>query len=158
MRIGGRDFSGVAILVLDYDPLREEKQREAVTGMYRTLQRLLQEKYGGRDWATEAGGKSVIVLANEELVAEHQRDFEEMGLTFFPNWRESEEYGQLLREGLNQGNNIYLMRDIGKKQRGAAFGPAFTPKYALDRLSIKTLDSDLEIVNPDGRINLRPRH
>ncbi|MCL4390202.1 MAG: hypothetical protein M1484_02130 [Patescibacteria group bacterium] len=44
----------------------------------------------------------VTVLANEQLVALHQKDFEEAGLTFFPNWRQSPEYRQLLREGLRQ--------------------------------------------------------
>jgi len=81
MRIGNREFGRVAVLVLDYDSFGEERPSEAVVSMYGSLCRHLQEAYP----VPSRIGQDIVVLANEELVARHQKDFEQSGLTFFPN-------------------------------------------------------------------------
>jgi len=146
MRIGNQEFDRVAVLVLDYDPYREGRPSEAVVKMYGSLCRHLQETYP----VPSRIGQDVVVLANEELVARHQKDFEQSGLTFFPNWRDTQEYRELLREGLRQGQ-IYLMKDIGHK---GGVGSWFTPEYTLRQVT----EEALEIVDPENMINIRPKH
>lgn len=147
MIIGGREFNRVAILVLDYDPYREDKPSEAVIKVYDELIRLLERKYT----VPSGPGINAEVLANEELVAKHQKDFESHGLTFFPDWREAKSgYRELLREGLRQGTDIYVMEDIGNK---GGYGVWYMAKYAL----VNVTKDGIEITDPEGKIDIKPK-
>lgn len=135
MRIGETNFGRVAILVLDYDPNKEQNPSGAMTLAYKLLNDELIRKVG-----LSTRGLDVTVLANEELIAKHQGDFERSGLTFFPNWRDSNSgYRELLREGLRQGDKIYLTTG----------GYGNFEKINLD---------ELEIINPEGKIDIRPKN
>lgn len=146
MKIGNEEFGRVAILVLDYDPRRETRPSVAVIDMYEKLNQHLRLKYGG----SSDLGNDVTVLANEELVAKHQKDFEDNGLSFFPDWRNSKEYRELLREGLRQGQDIYVMKDVGNR---GGFGAWFLPQYELRKVTKESLN----ILNPEGKIDLLPK-
>jgi len=148
MRIWGVEFGRVAILVLDYDPKRETEPSKTVTEAYQSLQEHLMDLYEhpGDE------GLDVIVLANEELVAKHQKDFEAIGLEFFPNWRNTEQYRSLLREGLRQENNLYLMKDVSKGW------PPLNGKVITGYNLVQVTGNDLEIIDRDGKIDIRPKH
>src|SRR3990170_2908724 len=110
MRIEGREIGRVSVLVLDYDPYREDNPGKALTGCYHKLNRLMRSEYK----TPTLGASDVTVIANEQVVARHQEDFEEEGLTFLEGWQERDEYRELLREGLRQGE-VYKVIDIGNK-------------------------------------------
>lgn len=141
MKIGNQEFGRVAILVLDYDEEREESPQRAVINSYLNLQSHLRQKYRTHS----QNGIDATVLANEELVAKHENDFREKGMHFFPDWRNSNEYRELLREGLRQGNDIYMMCRIGSG--------TIVPTYALKRVS----ESALEITDREGKIDIKPK-
>lgn len=89
-----------------------------------------------------AGG--LIILANEEVVARHQSGLEKRGIVFLPNWRETGTYRDMLRHALDNGE-IYLMTH-GELPSGREgwFPKGVTPE-------------DVEIVDYDGRIDIKPR-
>lgn len=133
MKIGNQEFGRVAILVLNYDH-RLANPAEAVVSAYKNVSQYMREKWG----TPSEQGLDVTVLANEELVAEHQAALLRAGLKFFPNWRESQEYRKLLREGLRQGDKIYIMKPFGGFR--------------------KTTPDDIEILDPDRKIDIKPKH
>jgi len=96
------------------------------------------------------GAADVTVLANEQVVAKYQQDFESEGVIFLAGWQEKDEYRELLREGLRQGE-VYKVLDIGNR---GGFGAYFQPDYTLKRVS----ESELEVVDRDGKIDIRPKH
>ena len=149
MRIGDQEFGRVAVLVLDYDPYREKRPSKAVTKAYGSLCERLKAKY---DSLSGLGRDVVIVLANEELIIRHQSDFEQIGLKFFPNWQETPEYRDLLREGLRQGKELYIMRDVGS--RTGVYGSWFGPNYSLEHVT----EDALEIIAREGKIDIKPKH
>lgn len=147
MRIENLEVGRVAVLVLDYDPEREKDPSNAVKSVYLFLNDKLRRKYP----VPSPDAVDVTVLANEELVALHQNDFEQVGVRFIPNWRESPVYRELLKEGLRQGTDIYVMDDVdhitGLKP------PKPRPEYVL----MPGEEVELEIADPEGLIDIRPR-
>lgn len=144
--IGKYEFARVSVLVLDYDPAREDRPAEAIVDSYKKLGQSLTAWYG----SPSRKGTDAIVLANEELIAKHQADLEKAGITFFPNWRETKEYRDLLREGLRQGNEIHVMQDVGNR---GGYGVWYTPKYILRRVT----KDEIKIFDPNGKIDIKPR-
>lgn len=142
MKIGDREFGRVAILVLNYDDTKEKDPSKAVTESYESLNKSLREKYG----RPSGLGSDVTVLANEELVARHQKDFDKLGLTFLPNWRESREYRDLLREGLRQGTELHIMQIVDGSEHGQW--------YTLNQVT----PDELIITDITGKIDIKPRH
>ncbi len=141
MKIGDHEVGRVAILVLDY-PNKEENPSEAVTSAYILLEEQLETKYKDREF-------DLTVLANEELVARHRKDFEKIGFYFFPDWRNSNEYRDLLREGLRQGTDIYVMQYVDDKDIECFLCPV---------IFIGTPESkgQLEITNLESRVDIKP--
>lgn len=145
MRIEGREIGRVSVLVLDYDPHRDDHPSKALTDCYHQLNRLMRHEYP----TPTPGAIDITVLANEQLVSKHQQDFEEVGVIFLRDWQNRDEYRELLREGLNQGE-VYKIVDIGNQ---GGFGAWFQPEYVLKKAS----ESELEIVDRDGKIDIRPK-
>lgn len=136
MKIGGIDFGRVAMLVLDYDPQKENDPFGSVMFAYRWLG----EKMIKQHIFPSGLGRDVTVLANEELIAKHQKDLERSGIIFFPDWRAPRSpYRELLREGLRQGDKIYLMVE----------GYGNFKKVTTD---------DLEIIDLEGKLDIKPKH
>ena len=134
MEIGGVDFGRIAVLVLDYNQKRELTPSMKLFCAYENLNRRMREKYG----EPSKGKMDVTVLANEDLVAKHQKDFEDYGLHFFPNWRAPDSaYRELLREGLKQGD-LYVMNEKG--------------------LLIAVTVEKLNITNLEGKVDIKPKH
>ncbi|MFA6974202.1 MAG: hypothetical protein WC238_05735 [Parcubacteria group bacterium] len=134
--IEGIDFGRVAVLVLDYDPRQDAKNPSVdVVLAYRALNNFMREKYK----FSSIGAKDVTVLANEELVAKHQQDFENSGLRFFPNWRTPNSgYRELLREGLKQGNNLFLMDENG--------------------IPVPVTVGELNVSDLEGKVDIKPKN
>ena len=146
MKIEGREIGRVSVLVLDYDPRRDDKPGKALTGCYQQLNRLMRHEHP----TPTPGAADITVLANEQLVARHQQDFESEGVIFLADWQNRDEYRELLREGLRQGE-VYEIVDIGNK---GGFGVWFQPEYVLKKVS----ESELEVVDKDGKIDIKPKY
>ncbi len=142
MKIGDQEFGRVAILVLNYDETKEKDPSKAVTEAYETLNESLRKKYG----RPSGLGSDVTVLANEELVARHQKDFEKLGLTFLPDWRKSRGYRDLLREGLRQGTELHIMQIVDRDKHGHW--------YTLNQVT----PDELIITDITGKIDIKPRY
>jgi hypothetical protein len=141
-KIGNQTFGRVAILVLNYDASKEKDPSKAVIQAYESLNKSLREKYR----RPSGLGHDVAALANEELVAKHQVDFEKLGLTFFPNWRESKEYRDLLREGLRQGTDMHIMQTVDRGE------------YGHWQILRQVTADELVITDPTGKIDIKPRY
>lgn len=145
MRIEGREIGRVSVLVLDYDPYREDNPGKALTNCYHQLNRIMRHDHP----SPTPGASDVTVLANEQVVAKHQKDFKEEGVIFLEGWQERDEYRELLREGLRQGE-VYTIVDFGNR---GGFGVYFTPEYTLKKVT----ESELEVIDRDRKIDIRPK-
>lgn len=112
MKLENQNFGRVSVLILNYNVKDNIDHTKLVLDAYDSLSRYLNQKY----IYPSNQGTDVILLANKNLIAKHKRDFEERGLIFFPNWYNSNEYSDLFKEGLRQGTDIYLMRNINEKR------------------------------------------
>ena len=146
MKIGNQEFGRVAVLVLDQRP-EDKNAAKALVETYGLLSRILRRRFP----MPSGTGLDSTVLANETLVAEHEQAFRDAGLRFFPNWRESGEYRELLREGLRQ-ESIYVVMDIGIGRYGhwGEILPEYTP--------VAVKKDEVNIINPEGRIDIRPKN
>lgn len=144
MKIGNYEFRRVAILVLDY-PTKEENPSKAVTSAYNFLNEQMRRKYK----SPSGKGLDMTVLANEELVARHQKDFERIGLNFFPDWSNSNDYRELLREGLRQGTDIYVMQYVDGKDTDYVLCPVIF-------IGQPGSEGQLEITDLEGRVDIKP--
>jgi len=99
---------------------------------YNEVNRLMRDKYQHQ---------GMTVLANDEAIVGRERDFQlGANIEFFPDWQETPLYRQLLREALDS-EDIFVMR-----QKGSAWA------------YVRATRDDLEILNPDRKINIKPRY
>lgn len=129
------EIGRVSILILNYNSEDKINPSKLVLDAYDSLCNYLNQKY----LIPSNSGIDMIVLANNKLVAKHQKDFENRGLTFFPNWENSLEYAKLLREGMRQGTDIYLMRNINEQ-----LSHQNSNRYSMDLVNILD-NSQIEI-------------
>ena len=84
---------------------------------------------------------SMTVLANDEAIVGRERDFQlGSSIQFFPDWQETPLYRQMLREALDS-EDIFVMR-----QKGSVWA------------YFRATRDDLEILDPDGKINIKPKY